>query len=158
METAPVLETSVDFHNHYHHYYHSSGVLGFPRGKQMAFNVLVLPTCCPLPWVAQAYLQLTLTALENPSQRVEHEDGAGIELNGAHQYDDGGDNPDDGGNYYNARSSSPNSLLSKAELYTDHALAAGSGLPLVRLVKGQVLALRGQHQVRFLLPSTPLYS
>ncbi|CAN0340036.1 unnamed protein product, partial [Ectocarpus sp. 12 AP-2014] len=44
------------------------------------------------------------------------------------------------------RSSSAESLLSSAESYIDRALAAGTGLPLARLVKGQALALRGQHQ------------
>lgn len=44
--------------------------------------------------------------------------------------------------------SSPESLLSRAESYTDQALTAGSGLPLARLVKGQALALRGQHKVK----------
>lgn len=41
----------------------------------------------------------------------------------------------------------PESLLWRAEFYTDQALAAGSGFPLARLVKGQVLVLRGQFQV-----------
>lgn len=94
------------------------------------------------------YLQLTLEALENPSQRVAQGDSAGNEMDGTHHYDGGGGNPDGVENAVNIRSSSPETLLSKAELYTDQALAAGSGLPLVRLVKGQALALRGQHQVK----------
>lgn len=39
-------------------------------------------------------------------------------------------------------------LLSRAETVIDQALAAGSGLPLARLVKGDALILRGQPQVR----------
>ena len=42
---------------------------------------------------------------------------------------------------------SPESLLWRTEFYTDQALAAGSGFPLARLVKGQALVLRGQFQV-----------
>lgn len=42
---------------------------------------------------------------------------------------------------------SAESLLWRAEFYTDQALAAGSGFPLANLVKGQVLVLRGQFQV-----------
>lgn len=42
----------------------------------------------------------------------------------------------------------PESLLRRAEFYTDQALAAGSGFPLARLVKGQALVLRGRFQVR----------
>eukprot|EP00904_Undaria_pinnatifida_P007486 jgi/Undpi1/3868/HiC_scaffold_16.g07236.m1 len=40
----------------------------------------------------------------------------------------------------------PESLLRRAEFYTDQALAAGSGFPLARLVKGQALVLRGRFQ------------
>lgn len=106
---------------------------------------------CPcLPVVAQVYLQLTLAALEDPSQRVAQGDGAGIgiELDRMHHYDGGGENPDGGESVSSIGSFSPESLLSRAEFYTDQALDSGSGLPLARLVKGQALALRGQHQVK----------
>lgn len=108
----------------------------------------------------QVYLQLTLEALEKPSGRVGQEDGADVELDGTHHDDGGGgNNAGDGrGSISNIRLSSPESLLSSAELYTDQALAAGSGLPLARLVKGQALALRGQHQVNMLLLSPTIFS
>lgn len=49
---------------------------------------------------------------------------------------------------------SAESLLWRAEFYTDQALAAGSGFPLARLVKGQALVLRGQFQVStYFMPS-----
>lgn len=70
------------------------------------------------------------------------------------QHPDGGANASDGqtGANNDIRSSSAESLLSNAEFYTDRALAAGSGLPLAKLVKGQALALRGQHQVLLFSP------
>lgn len=39
-------------------------------------------------------------------------------------------------------------LLSRAETVIDRALAAGSGLPLARVVKGNALILRGEPKVR----------
>lgn len=106
------------------------------------------------PAVAQVYLQLTLAALERPSQRAAQGGGVGIELDGMNHYDGVADNPDGRETVSSIVSSSPESLLSKSELYTDQALDSGSGLPLARLVKGQALALRGQHQVKLFCTRT----
>lgn len=93
------------------------------------------------------YLELTSNALESPSAWVGQEsEGVDFEFSGTRH--DGGRNDSDGEVISSARSMSPESLLSSAEMYIDQALAAGSGLPLARLIKGQALALRGQHQVR----------
>lgn len=99
------------------------------------------------------YLELTLKRLEPLPQRG-HRNGVDAGFDDTQHHDGGanaGDGQTDASN--DMRSSSAESLLSSAELYTDRALAAGTGLPLARLVKGQALALRGQHQVPLFFPS-----
>lgn len=99
-----------------------------------------------LPWVAQVYLELASKALENLSAWAgQGNGGIDFELDGTPH--DGGENEIIGEVIPSIRSMSPGSLLSSAEMYIDQALVAGSGLPLARLVKGEVLALGRQHQV-----------
>ena len=88
----------------------------------------------------QVYLDLALKALQAPSASAARGDHSDREI--------------DGTQAPAPRPPSPESLLSRAELYTDRALAAGSGLPLARLVKGQALALRGQHKVKLSVSPT----
>eukprot|EP00752_Nemacystus_decipiens_P011698 g10381.t1 len=87
------------------------------------------------PWntMAMVYLDLALKALQTPSVGAAQGDHIGKMTDGTRQASV-------------TRSSSPELLLSQAESYTDKALTAGSGLPLARLVKGQALAMRGQHK------------
>lgn len=85
------------------------------------------------PLAVQVYIELALKALRTPSVSAKQRDSIEM-VDGIHHHTD-------------IRASSPESLLSRAELYVDQALTAGSGLPLARLVKGQALALRGKHQV-----------
>lgn len=73
------------------------------------------------PRVVQVYIDLTLKALKTPPVSAGKGDGI---------------------------PSSPESLLSRAESYTDQAMTAGSRLPLARLVKGHALAMREQHEVK----------
>eukprot|EP00903_Cladosiphon_okamuranus_P011712 g11015.t1 len=96
-------------------------------------------------YLGKVYLELTSSALENPSAWAEQGNGGvDFEFDGTHR--DGGRTESNGEVVSSIRFMSPELLLSSAEMYVDQALAAGSGLPLARLIKGQALALRGQHQ------------
>lgn len=80
----------------------------------------------------QEYLALTKEALGNPVVAEEHQD-------------QGDYSPENMGDIL--LDNSPEALLSKAMMYTDKALVAGSELPLARLVKGQALVLRREFEV-----------
>jgi len=91
------------------------------------------------------YLELATKALEAPTARAGQGDAASFDPRTTHHDGDSDGDDDERASYI--RSLSPESLLSSAEKYTDQALAAGSRLPLARLVKGRALTLRGQHKV-----------
>lgn len=91
------------------------------------------------------YLELATRALEAPTARGGQGHAAGFDSQTTHHVGDS--DGDSGERATHIRSLSPESLLSSAEKYTDQALAAGSTLPMARLVKGRALTLRGQHKV-----------
>eukprot|EP00752_Nemacystus_decipiens_P009157 g8179.t1 len=98
-------------------------------------------------YLGKVYVALTWDALENQSELAGQENvDVGFKLDDA-QGDDGREGESNAEAISKSvLSLSPEALLSRAETYIDRALAAGSGLPLSRLVKGHTLALRGQHE------------
>lgn len=97
--------------------------------------------------VVQVYLELTLKALESRPDEAQEGDGVNSGSEGTRHRSVGDGSCNDEVHAAHIRSLSPESLLLSAEAYTDRALDTGTGLPLARLVKGQALSLRGQHQV-----------